>query len=309
MIRSNILLFLLLQASLVLGAPSSLQSSPRSLSLLNTSSTTLPTTSLPFSDSVYSQSAGLCQQTYCVSNPTGQVVGDAKILSTFGDGIKIQRANIYYSNSLGVVLAYQGTNTSSPISDLYDVDFAPTLPDPRLGLPVGSLVDMGFQNAWLASYSTVLPGVAAARSKYPNAKLTVVGHSLGASQALLAGLALQKLYGVSKVVTFGLPRTGNPVFANAVDALLTNRFSYVVSGRDFVPHVPPRIAGFQHPSGQVWINPANSTTYKFYPGQENVYGADTVLDPPLNFDDHQGVYFHTQIGASQGHCPATVGQD
>jgi hypothetical protein len=70
----------------------------------------------------------------------------------------------------------------------------------------------------------------------------------------------------------GLPRTGNPTFANAVDSILPKKFSYVVSGRDFVPHVPPRAAGFQHPSGQVWINPANTTNWKFYPGQENIYG-------------------------------------
>lgn len=72
--------------------------------------------------------------------------------------------------------------------------------------------------------------------------------------------------------TVGQPRDGNPVFANAVDSLLANKFSYVVNGRDFVPHLPPRIAGFQHPSGQVWINPANTTGWLFYPGQENVHG-------------------------------------
>lgn len=42
--------------------------------------------------------------------------------------------------------------------------------------------------------------------------------------------------------------------------------------------------GFQHPSGQVWINPANTTNWAYYPGQENVHGADTVLFPPLNFE-------------------------
>lgn len=28
-----------------------------------------------------------------------------------------------------------------------------------------------------------------------------------------------------------------------------------------------------------------------------------------SYSDHEGVYMHTQIGASLGHCPATVGQD
>jgi hypothetical protein len=38
-------------------------------------------------------------------------------------------------------------------------------------------------------------------------------------------------------------------------------------------------------------------------------GSDSVVIPQASFDDHQGVYFHTQIGAHLGHCPATVGQD
>jgi hypothetical protein len=198
------LAFLLVGASSIAAAPS-IQPASRALAVVPASSTALPVAALPFQDAVYSQAAGLCQQTYCVSQPIGQVVGDAKLLSTYGNGVTIQRANIYYSKSLGVVLGYQGTNTSSVPSDLYDADFVLTLPDARLGLPVGALVDMGFQNAWLASYADVLPGIVAARSRYPKAKLTVVGHSLGASQALLAGLALQKLYGVNKVVTCECP--------------------------------------------------------------------------------------------------------
>jgi len=168
---------------------------------LNQTSTEPGTKALPFTTSVYSQAAGLAQQTYCVNSKAGVVVGDSTLLYTYGDGINIQRANIYYSKSLGITLAYQGTNTSSLASDLYDVVFVSTLPDSRLGLPVGSTVDLGFQSAWQASYSDVLKGLVKAKARYPKSKLTVVGHSLGASQALLAGLALQKLYGVDKVVT------------------------------------------------------------------------------------------------------------
>lgn len=83
----------------------------------------------------------------------------------------------------------------------------------------------------------------------------------------------------------------------------------MINGKDPVPHLPPRLLGYQHPSGQVWINPANSTSWLYYPGQENPKGADSVIDVQISFDDHQGIYAHTQIGASKGHCPATVGRD
>lgn len=109
--------------------------------------------------------------------------------------------------------------------------------------------------------------------------------------------------------TVGQPRVGNPAFADFVDQTYgPSRLNYVVNGQDFVPHVPPQLIGYRHFSGQVWINPANTTSWKYYPGQENVQGANTAT-PQLNFDDHQGIYMHTQIGASQGHCPATAGQD
>ena len=67
-----------------------------------------------------------------------------------------------------------------------------------------------------------------------------------------------------------------------------------------------RELGFQHPSGQVWINPVNSDNWKFYPGQENHFGANTV-DPIWTFDDHHGYYFGTGVGHGPGTCPASVG--
>ncbi|CAO1622981.1 unnamed protein product [Parajaminaea phylloscopi] len=274
------------------------------------SSTAAPSSALPFAVGVYSQAAGLAQQTYCPSQ-AGLVVGDSTLLFTVGDGDKLQRVNIYESRSLGLVVAYEGTNISSVRSILYDVDFPLVPGDSTLGLPFGSLVDQGFQAAFLKTWPVVKAQVATLRQSHGNGRLAVVGHSLGASQASLAALALQKEFGsVDKVVTFGLPRTGNLIYANHIDKIFSpSNFSYVVNGRDFVPHVPPRIIGYQHPSGQVWINPANSTDWLYYPGQENVKGADSVLNVQFSFDDHQGHYFHTQIGATQGHCPATVGQD
>ena len=198
MLYSTSFALLLLAANIVATATRMM---PNRRAFHEETSSSRSTTGLPFPEYVYSQAAGLCQQTYCNENKAGLVIGDAELLYSYGDGNTIQRANIYHSWSLGVTLAYEGTNASSLTSDLHDVDFLSSLPDARLGVPIGSAVDSGFQSAWRASYPDVLNGLAKARASYPNSTLTVVGHSLGASQALLAGLALQKLYGVDMVVT------------------------------------------------------------------------------------------------------------
>lgn len=295
MLPFTVLTLLILSADLSIASPAHKAKMPNR----HKSSQESASPVLPFSTFAYSQAAGLCQQTYCADVAIGQQVGDAKLLFTTGDGDAIQRVNIYYSATLGVTVAYQGTNISSLTSALHDVDYALISPDPRLGLPAGAQVDSGFQAAWLASYLSVSNALEQLRGQYAGARLTVVGHSLGAAQALLAGLALQHLYGVDGVITckcipspntvptsgttlktlsplsflaVGLPRTGNAIFADAVDSVLAEKFSYVVNGRDWVPHTPFPFLGYQHPSGQVWINPANTTNWAFYPGQENVNG-------------------------------------
>lgn len=274
----------------------------------------------------FSQAAGLAQQTYCNQTLNGLEVGDSTVQWTFGDGKTIQRSIIYQSKSLGVVLAYEGTDLNSIISTLNDAKFILIPPDERFrrALPDGAMVFHGFQDALLKSADQVETNVKAALAKNPS-QLTVVGHSQGAAIALLAGVWFRGMLRDSspttkvRIITFGLVRTGNREFANGVDALFPppqgdplrfQNFSsgYIVNGQDWVPHVPPR-GLYQHPSGQVWINPANSTSWSRYPGQENMLGANSAKPEFFSFNDHQGVYFHTQIGAFQGHCPATVGRD
>lgn len=267
-------------------------------------------TNFPFPVAYYDQAAGLVQQTYCpqAEDVPGRKVGDAVLLNTTGNGDMTQRVNLYHSNSLGLSLTYMGTNISSLYSIWKDVDFIWTPPDTALSLPFGAVVDQGFQNAWKETWGTVQGMVSAARASYPSSDLTLIGHSLGAAAATFALLA----YGdaATRMITFGQPRMGNKVVADAVDARFSGRVSRMTNANDWVPHVVPRLVGAQHFSGEVWQSVANdSSSALFYPGQENIHGGDSVLLPPLNFDNHQGVYFHTQIGAFQGNCPATVGQN
>ncbi|KOS16074.1 putative secretory lipase (family 3) [Malassezia pachydermatis] len=91
-------------------------------------------------------------------------------------------------------------------------------------------------------------------------------YALGAALGILVAMdyryRLEK--SMDRVMDFGLPRIGNPVFADDVDKRLYNKVYYVVNGHDWVPHMPPRELDLQHPSGQIWMNPPKSTHWAFY---------------------------------------------
>ncbi|KAG6817310.1 hypothetical protein H0H87_010327 [Tephrocybe sp. NHM501043] len=58
-------------------------------------------------------------------------------------------------------------------------------------------------------------------SKYSATKVTVVGHSLGAAIAAITGVYLPLHLPTTttfRTIVYGLPRTGNPAFADYVDA-------------------------------------------------------------------------------------------
>ncbi|KAL4402212.1 lipid metabolic protein [Malassezia pachydermatis] len=275
---------------------------------------------VPYDLHKFSLAAGLVQQTYCPStqDKKGLKVGDATLLWTYGDGGDTQqRVNLYHSDSLGIAVAIQGTNISSLKSIVDDALLFSEKPDWRYRkyVPDDVVVMNGFQEG----YQDVVDDVFVNVHKYMQLKneerVTIIGHSLGAAIGLILAVDFDNRLdkGITGSYLFGLPRVGNPAFANYVDARLGKKLHWAVNGRDWVPTVPPRVLGYQHPSNYIWINPGNSTHWKLYPGQENVHGFTNVLDTQFpSFDDHQGVYFHTQIGTIPrfgSHCPALVGQD
>ncbi|KAM0540648.1 hypothetical protein ACHAPJ_013559 [Fusarium lateritium] len=273
---------------------------------------------LPFPLAHFTNTVASVQNTYCgaSANKPGVKFGDQTLLYALGDGDKVQRTNIYHSKSLGIIVAYQGTNLSSLMSIAQDVEAISTVPDPRLGLPAGSLVFAGWQVAWFNSWNAVKEGVKKAIAKYPNEKVIVTGHSQGAAIALLGALSIQKEFGndiIQEIIAYGIPRVGNTNFANAFDKKFDGRYTGVVNGQDWVPSSPTR-PFYRHPSGMVWINPANTTSWKYYEGQENPKGPSSRIGKifypnSLQFywGDHQGIYMHSSMGTTLGPCPAKVG--
>lgn len=258
------------------------------------------------------QAAGLVQQSYCNDQKydVGLKVGDAELLWKHGHGDWFQHVLIWKSDSLGIAVAYEGTNVSSIVSIANDALANHVFPDIRYKdcLPKDVRLMMGFQDAYTGVVDSAFEATKHYMDKYNETRVTIIGHSLGAAMGLLSAVdfncRLDK--GIHRALLFGLPRVGNVAFANYVDHKIGDKLSWVVNGKDWVPHMAPRFLGYQHPSNQIWINPANSTHWKKYPGQENVHGANSVIPEFGSFDDHQGIYFHTQIGASLGECPAKV---
>ncbi|ETS85796.1 hypothetical protein PFICI_03821 [Pestalotiopsis fici W106-1] len=273
---------------------------------------------LPFPVSDFTTTVGSVQNTYCGSaaNQPGQKIGDQTLLKAYGNGDSTQRANIYYSNSLGIIVAYEGTNLSSLTSIVHDVAAVQTVPALDLGIPASNLVDAGFQSAWYATWADVKQGLYEVTAQYNSSNIVVTGHSLGAAAALFAALAIQKEFGiVDKVIAYGVPRVGDPAFANSFDQVFLGKYTGVTNGNDWVPSVPYQWMGYRHLSGMVWINPANTTSWTFYPGQENPSGPQAAGTPEyfypgtatLYFGDHQGIYMHNSMGTVYGPCPAAAG--
>ena len=278
-------------------------------------SSTAPPVEVDSDISLMSLAAGLMQQTNCPSSQMkpGLKIGDAKLLWSIGDGDFLQRALIFHSDSLGIAVAYQGTNSSSIFSTLHDLEFLLVPPDWRYakGLPAEARLFYGFQDAYLQIVDKVYPAIQKYMHLYNETRVSVIGHSLGAAMGLVSAADFNYRIGagVHSVYLYGLPRVGNPVFADWVDDTFGKKLHWAVNGKDWVPHLGPYQLGYRHPSNCIWINPSNSTHWKLYPGQENVHGFNSINPNWFNFDDHRGVYFHTQIGAELGRCPATVGQD
>ncbi|KIJ32631.1 hypothetical protein M422DRAFT_184271 [Sphaerobolus stellatus SS14] len=128
-------------------------------------------------------------------------------------------------------------------------------------------------------------------------KVPITGHSLGAALALLDAVYLPLHLPSTiqfKLVTYGMPRVGNPIFAQYVDAHFPN-LTRINNKEDPVPIVPIISMGYEHPQGEVHITDAG--TWESCSGNENPSGHCTVGDGLVrNVFDHDGPYNGISLG-------------
>jgi len=170
-----------------------------------------------------------------------------------------------------IVIAFRGT------SDAYDfiVDFNQTLvPFNSVGITGcdACMVHGGYVNAWNSASSIIISSIDRQITAHPDYALTVTGHSLGASLASLASASLASAQlGLNiTTYTFGQPRTGNPAYANMIDAVLPfGKMFRVTHSNDGVPQTITIADGYRHHSTEFWENdPADAADTVQCSGQE-----------------------------------------
>jgi hypothetical protein len=189
-------------------------------------------------------------------------------------------------------------------------------------------VHSGFSYTQGRTADDVLATVKGAISDKKASNIKVFGHSLGAAIAMLDALMLKAaLPNVpQQTVTFGLPRYGNPEFADFTDAqvsllssppssaLLTREqlgttFQFITNQHDPVPEVPPRAIGYAHPSNEVHIASVDATSavpksIVACPGQDNTNCATGNNLIEESTGDHKGPYFRPEILLAHSGCAA-----
>ncbi|KAF7978371.1 hypothetical protein HWV62_743 [Athelia sp. TMB] len=200
-----------------------------------------------------------------------------------------------------VIVAHQGTDSHKILTLLEDGDavLEPLSPSLFPGISASIEVHAGFAGEQARTAADVLAAVQQAMFQFSTNTVTVVGHSLGGAIALLDSVYLPLHLPSSttfKTVTYGLPRVGNPAFANYVDANL--HLTHINNKEDPVPILPGMFLGYVHPAGEVHIQ--DSGVWDACPGQDNPSTLCIVGDVPNIFEgnvsDHDGPYNGVTMG-------------
>nr|CDX09895.1 lipase [Yarrowia alimentaria] len=128
----------------------------------------------------------------------------------------------------------------------------------------GCEVHLGFYNAYKATLGIFESTLTYLRSKHPEYRLNVVGHSLGGAVALLVATDFKQRGYDTQLTTFGQPIVGNTKFANHIDNLWfgtqaessTGQFHRVTHRNDIVPLVPFWL-GYSQTAGEIFIGAPN----------------------------------------------------
>ncbi|KAL9106709.1 MAG: hypothetical protein Q9227_008278 [Pyrenula ochraceoflavens] len=124
-------------------------------------------------------------------------------------------------------------------------------------------VHAGFLTSWTNTRCLLIPHIEHLRSKYPDYKLTLVGHSLGGAVAALASLEFQAHGWDPHVTTFGEPRIGNKALNDFLDARFnisdssitrSSKYRRVTHVNDPVPLLPLEEWGYHMHAGEIFIS-------------------------------------------------------
>jgi len=264
----------------------------------------------------YTPAALFASAAYCQSSATAtwscgaccDALPGFDVYGSGGDGSTAQYWYVGYDSTFfeAIVVGHQGTDPSTFVPLLIDADFFLTALDQTLfpGVPK----TLKAHNGFLKTHARSAPGVLAAIRKAQDAtgctKVVLTGHSLGAAIALLDAIYLPLHLPSTTTFTtivFGLPRVGNPAFANYADAHVAD-FAHITNKRDPIPILPGRSLGFAHPSNEKHIVTSGLDDGYWYAcgGQDNTSPKCSVGAVPNIFfgklSDHFGPYGAITMG-------------
>lgn len=256
------------------------------------------------------KAAALAGSAYCPVVQSGSwncatcsYVPDLKIIYTGGDGTDTPHVYIGYSAAnKWLVVAHQGTNTSSLSSWIDDLTFAKTPLSSSLNNGAASSsaqVHEGFQDTWASTGSAILNQVEAALKTYSVSLVLLTGHSLGAALSVLDAVYLRNHLPSTvpiQQIGFGQPRVGNSDWVNYYQSVMGNNQMRVTNYDDIVPHLPPELDSYEQPDNEIYITSAGGSTLQLCPGVEN----DDCSDQFIFYSEspHDGPY----LGVTMDNC-------
>jgi len=186
-----------------------------------------------------------------------------------------------YNGKGRLIVAFRGTySIANTIVDLSTVpqEYVPYPDDPENDATSAEnykakcnncTVHTGFWTSWQNTRPFILPHVEAAKKKYPDYQLHLVGHSLGGAVAGLAGLEFDSMGFQPIVTTFGEPRLGNSGLRDWIDLTFSLPSEHAPNGRsdlkagryrrmthvdDPVPLLPLQEWGYRAHAGELFIS-------------------------------------------------------
>ncbi|KAG9300491.1 hypothetical protein G9A89_010118 [Geosiphon pyriformis] len=167
----------------------------------------------------------------------------------------------------------------------------------------GAKVHRGFYVAFKSAKDLIFDKVQNLTKENPEYSVTLSGHSLGGALALLESLDLKQRIPTLKVnenffvYTYGQPRVGNKIFASYVDR--TIKLLRMTHTSDMIPHLPLRVLGYQHPSGELWIKhdkTAKTGGTLICKGVENPNCSNSIQNFKFGIKPmHNGPYFGIKV--------------
>ncbi|KAI9593793.1 Alpha/Beta hydrolase protein [Syncephalis fuscata] len=159
-----------------------------------------------------------------------------------------------------IILSIRGTLT--PVNAIVDFSWVPLDLSDFPGTPKGTMAHAGFVVSALRIAGATRQKMVALANQYPSYSVDFTGHSLGGATAQLTGLNFASVTPIPpsriRIITYGSPRVGNPLFAKVMAYAGFKIFTRVTFNNDPVPHLPPsnifNVARFQHAPGEKYLS-------------------------------------------------------